>query len=37
MENLSISVLDDFAFAIIIILLVAAAFSSRRATPATTN
>jgi hypothetical protein len=33
----AISVLDDFAFAIIIILLVAAAFSGRRATPATTS
>jgi ABC-type transport system involved in multi-copper enzyme maturation permease subunit len=30
----AISVLDDFAFGIIIILLVAAAFSGRRATPA---
>lgn len=35
MDNLSISVLDNFA--IIIILLVTAAFTGRRATPATTN
>jgi len=32
----AISVLDDFAFGIIIILLVAAAFSGRRVTPAST-